>query len=182
MPSCSFTCILSSPAPSPPLPPLHSPSAPRRMCVFYSFHTLSRTACSFFTTTASLNLTSPRPPTLHAPHPFPPHLSARRQTTLDVGIQFVLYVSFLLRFRFISCWLLLINSVDMCWGGERESEIKTPHIRQWVTPAIIYHLDSSAEAPRSLPWQLVPWWLIPRQCGIAAGNRAHELTVPATSF
>lgn len=30
-----------------------------RACVFYSFHTLSHMACSFFTTTASLNLTSP---------------------------------------------------------------------------------------------------------------------------
>lgn len=30
-----FTCILSSPAPSLPPPPLHSPSAPRRMCVFF---------------------------------------------------------------------------------------------------------------------------------------------------
>ncbi len=113
---------------------------------------------------------------------------------LDVGIQFVLYVSFLLWFRFIWCRLLLINSMDMQWEGaarrgleeegvtETERQIKTPHIRQWVTPAIIYHLDSSAEAPCSLPWQPVPWWLIPCQCGIAAGNRAHELTVPATSF
>lgn len=151
---------------------------PLQACVcFYSFHT-SLTAYSFFTSIAFLPTTS-HPPT------YPPNAEP-----LDVGIQFVLYVSFLLRFRFISCWLLLINSQDMHWeegGGERrasegDGEIKTPLIRQWVTPAIIYHLDSSAEAPCSLPWQPVPWWLIPCQCGIAAGNRAHELTVPATSF
>lgn len=135
MPSCSFTCILSSPAPSSPLPPppftIRSQAYVCYLFIFIRFLFIhSHPACSFFTTTPSLNLTSPQPPTLHAPHPFPPHLSSRRQTILDVGIQFVLYVSFLLRFRYISCWLLLINSLDMHWGLGGLGEIKTPHIRQ----------------------------------------------------
>lgn len=114
-----FQTLVAPPQPPTPLCPppitLHTRSqACVCACVFSSFHTLSHTACSFFTTTASPepHLT-PQPP----PRP-PPHPSARRQTTPDVGIQFVLSALFQLRFRFISCWLLLINSLDMRWVGE----------------------------------------------------------------
>lgn len=63
------TSLKSSISPSPRHSPHPLPGmcVCARTCVFYSFHTLSHMACSFFTTTASLNLSSPQP--LHLTHP-----------------------------------------------------------------------------------------------------------------
>lgn len=87
---------------SPNAPPSLSPftSLCRHVYVFSSFHTSLTLHIHF-----SLLLPFCRLPLTHT---YPPNLKP-----LDVGIQFVLYVSFLLRFRFISCRLLLINSLDM---------------------------------------------------------------------
>lgn len=108
----------TSPAPNPPLPPPHHSPHPlpgmcvcARVCFLHFTPSLTQLAHSSLLL-PPLNLTSP-----HS-HPPPPHPSARRQTTPDVGIQFVLSALFQLRFRFISCWLLLINSLDMRWVGE----------------------------------------------------------------
>lgn len=147
---------------------LHSPGSSSVCVCFSSFHT-----------SLTLHIHFSLLPFRYHPTPTPRPTS----NPLDVGIQFVLYVSFLLIFKCISCRLLLINSLYMRGGGGgADRQIKTPHIHQWVTLAIIYHLDSSEEAPCLLPRQPVPWWLIPRQCGIAAGNRACELSMLATSF
>lgn len=73
----------------------------RRVYAFLHFTPLSH--CIFIFHYYCLSVTNPPTTTT-----YPPNLKP-----LDVGIQFVLYVSFLLRFRFISCWLLLINSLDM---------------------------------------------------------------------
>lgn len=100
VPSSGATCPVT------PLPPLlHSPAS-SGMCLFLFISHLSHAAYSSFTTTAFLLADPPPPP--------PPHTPIRPTSNpLTWGIQFVLYVSFLLRFRFISCWLLLINSLDM---------------------------------------------------------------------
>lgn len=85
-------------------PFLHSPP-PLQAC-FSSFHN---------SLTPHTHISPPLPscyPTPIRPTSYP----------LTWGIQFVLHVSFLLRFRFISCWLLLINSLDIRQGGGGETE------------------------------------------------------------
>ena len=60
-----------------------------------------------------------------------------------MGIQFVLFISFLHRFRFISCALLLINSL-----AQLLDRIEKTHCSPCVmsTLPIICHLDSGTGA------------------------------------